>query len=262
MPLELKVPEVGESITEVQIGKWHKSVGEHVEKDEPVVEIESDKATIDLPAPVAGTLSKMVKKQGDQAAVGEVIGYLAAARRSRCRRKPENGAASIRSGQSSRRRPPSRRSPSKRSGARPLSDRFNRLPVAVRKTSTRTTARVRSSCRPPTSARRARLSADQVKATGPGGRMLQEDVERAAAAATERRRPPANASRRRPHLPRDLRRLTVCRASSAKPHARAAEDEREDEFVVDESRSAAASPSGWSRPSKRPPCSRRSTKST
>ncbi len=47
--LELKVPSVGESITEVQIGKWHKSVGEQVEKDENVVELESDKATVDLP---------------------------------------------------------------------------------------------------------------------------------------------------------------------------------------------------------------------
>src|SRR5260221_11722413 len=76
--LELKVPEVGESITEVQIGKWHKGVGERVEKDDPVVELESDKATVDLPAPGAGTVSKVLKQAGQTAAVGEVIGYLAA----------------------------------------------------------------------------------------------------------------------------------------------------------------------------------------
>ena len=74
--LELKVPSVGESITEVQIGKWHKSVGQAVEKDENVVELESDKATVDLPAPATGTIAKMLKQSGETAAVGEVIGYV------------------------------------------------------------------------------------------------------------------------------------------------------------------------------------------
>ena len=74
--LELKVPSVGESITEVHIGKWHKSVGERVEKDDNIVELESDKATVDLPAPAAGTISKMLKQSGQTAAVGEVIGYV------------------------------------------------------------------------------------------------------------------------------------------------------------------------------------------
>jgi 2-oxoglutarate dehydrogenase E2 component (dihydrolipoamide succinyltransferase) len=74
--LELKVPSVGESITEVQIGKWHKNVGQQVEKDENVVELESDKATVDLPAPAAGTISKLLKQSGQTAAVGEIIGYV------------------------------------------------------------------------------------------------------------------------------------------------------------------------------------------
>jgi len=73
---ELKVPAVGESVTEVQIGQWRKREGDRVERDESVVEIESDKATVDLLAPSAGTVSKMLKKQGDKAAVGETIGYL------------------------------------------------------------------------------------------------------------------------------------------------------------------------------------------
>ena len=76
--LELKVPSVGESIKEVQVGKWHKSVGQHVEKDENVVELESDKATVDLPAPATGTISKILKQSGQTAAVGEVIGYVVA----------------------------------------------------------------------------------------------------------------------------------------------------------------------------------------
>jgi 2-oxoglutarate dehydrogenase E2 component (dihydrolipoamide succinyltransferase) len=76
MPFELKVPAVGESISEVIVGAWRKSVGERVERDEEVVELETEKATVDLPAPAAGTITKILKQAGDTAAVGEVIGYL------------------------------------------------------------------------------------------------------------------------------------------------------------------------------------------
>jgi 2-oxoglutarate dehydrogenase E2 component (dihydrolipoamide succinyltransferase) len=76
MPLELKVPEVGESITEVMIGTWKKREGDTVSLDESIVEIESDKATVDLPAPKAGTVTKVLKGSGEKAKVGEVIGYL------------------------------------------------------------------------------------------------------------------------------------------------------------------------------------------
>jgi 2-oxoglutarate dehydrogenase E2 component (dihydrolipoamide succinyltransferase) len=78
MTVELKVPAVGESITEVQIGKWLVREGQTVEKDENLVEIESDKATLEVPAPVAGTVSKLLKATGEIAAVGEVIAYLEA----------------------------------------------------------------------------------------------------------------------------------------------------------------------------------------
>jgi 2-oxoglutarate dehydrogenase E2 component (dihydrolipoamide succinyltransferase) len=76
MPLELKVPEVGESITEVMIGTWKKREGEAVAVDESIVEIESDKATVELPAPRAGTITKVLKGSGEKARVGEVIGYM------------------------------------------------------------------------------------------------------------------------------------------------------------------------------------------
>ncbi len=78
MAIELKVPEVGESITEVMIGTWKKGVGEQVAADDSVVEIESDKATVELPAPSAGVISQILKQAGEQATVGEVIGYLEA----------------------------------------------------------------------------------------------------------------------------------------------------------------------------------------
>jgi len=76
MALELKVPEVGESITEVMIGTWKKREGDAVAIDDAIVEIESDKATVELPAPTPGTITKILKASGEKAMVGEVIGYM------------------------------------------------------------------------------------------------------------------------------------------------------------------------------------------
>ena len=76
MAVELKVPAVGESITEVQIGQWLKGEGQTAEKDENLVEIETDKATVEISAPVSGIISKVLKRTGETATVGEVIGYI------------------------------------------------------------------------------------------------------------------------------------------------------------------------------------------
>jgi 2-oxoglutarate dehydrogenase E2 component (dihydrolipoamide succinyltransferase) len=76
MAIELKIPSVGESVTEIEIGQWLKSEGDTVVRDESVVMLESEKATVELPAPSDGTLSKIVKRTGEKAAVGDVIGYL------------------------------------------------------------------------------------------------------------------------------------------------------------------------------------------
>ncbi|MBI4527545.1 MAG: 2-oxoglutarate dehydrogenase complex dihydrolipoyllysine-residue succinyltransferase [Deltaproteobacteria bacterium] len=76
MPFELKIPEVGESITQVEIGEWLKSEGDQAEKDEDVVVIETEKATFELSAPVSGIITKVLKQKGEPASVGEVIGYM------------------------------------------------------------------------------------------------------------------------------------------------------------------------------------------
>ncbi len=76
MTIDVKVPEVGESVHEVEIGKWLKGEGDAVEKDEILVEIETDKATQELPAPADGVLKSIKKKQGDSASVGDVIAEL------------------------------------------------------------------------------------------------------------------------------------------------------------------------------------------
>ncbi len=75
MSTELKIPDVGESIQEVQIGRWLKHVGDQVRLDEIVVELETDKASMELPAPITGTLSKILKQDGETVLVGETIAH-------------------------------------------------------------------------------------------------------------------------------------------------------------------------------------------
>ena len=77
MSIELKIPNVGESIQEVQIGQWLKQEGDRVARDEAIVELETDKASMELPAPIDGVIFKIVKHDGESVAIGEVIAYLA-----------------------------------------------------------------------------------------------------------------------------------------------------------------------------------------
>ncbi len=70
---DVKVPSVGESIAEVFIGTWLKKAGDRIEKDEPLVEIETDKASLEVPAPASGVIGELLKDEGDTAEVGEVI---------------------------------------------------------------------------------------------------------------------------------------------------------------------------------------------
>ncbi len=71
--VSLKVPALGESITEATIGLWKKNEGDVVTLDEPLVEVESEKATVEVPSPGAGVLRRIVRKSGETVAVGEVI---------------------------------------------------------------------------------------------------------------------------------------------------------------------------------------------
>src|SRR5436853_5879348 len=73
---EIRVPALGESITEATIGKWFKKPGDAVAVDEPLVELETDKVTIEVPAPAAGVLSEIAAKDGDTVAVGAVLGQI------------------------------------------------------------------------------------------------------------------------------------------------------------------------------------------
>jgi len=73
---EIRVPTLGESVTEATIGRWFKKAGEAVAVDEPLVELETDKVTIEVPAPSAGTLGEIIAKDGETVAVGALLGQI------------------------------------------------------------------------------------------------------------------------------------------------------------------------------------------
>ena len=73
---EIRVPTLGESVTEATIGRWFKKAGDPVAVDEPLVELETDKVTIEVPAPSAGTLGDIVAKDGETVAVGALLGQI------------------------------------------------------------------------------------------------------------------------------------------------------------------------------------------
>ena len=156
MAVELRVPSVGESIKEVEIGDWLKNVGDTVARDEAIVVIESDKATVEVPSPINGVITKVLKKKRDKAAVGDVIAILEESAQGSGSASAAPAATSTTGGKSSE------------SGRA----------VAAESAATKSSTIVMPA------ARRAmaehNLSADQVVPTGPGGRMLKEDVLRLA----------------------------------------------------------------------------------
>ena len=76
MTIEIKIPELGESISEATIGKWLKNPGDKVEADEPIVALETDKVAIEVPAPSDGFIEKHLFKEGDTVEVGTIIGTI------------------------------------------------------------------------------------------------------------------------------------------------------------------------------------------
>src|SRR5262245_46757164 len=78
MGVEIKVPTLGESVTEATIGKWFKKVGDAVAVDEPLVELETDKVTVEVPSPSAGTLEAIKVEAGQTVNVGAILGSVAA----------------------------------------------------------------------------------------------------------------------------------------------------------------------------------------
>ena len=76
MGIEIRVPTLGESVTEATIGRWFKKAGEAVAADEPLVELETDKVTVEVPAPASGVLAEISAKDGETVQVGAVLGSI------------------------------------------------------------------------------------------------------------------------------------------------------------------------------------------
>src|SRR5512132_3179469 len=73
---DIRVPTLGESVTEATVGKWFEQPGDAVAADEPLVELETDKVTLEVPAPAAGALGDIAVKQGETVAVGALLGQI------------------------------------------------------------------------------------------------------------------------------------------------------------------------------------------
>ena len=145
MAVELVVPQLGESITEAVVGKWHKQVGEAVQVDEPIVVLETDKVTIDVAAPSAGSLTRIAFTEGSKVKIGDVLGSIT-----------EGGAAAA---------PPEAKTAPKTAAANPVP------PVA--------SADGRTPKVTPTAQNVAEangIDAAQVKGSGVAGRVMKEDV--------------------------------------------------------------------------------------
>ena len=74
---DIRVPTLGESVSEATIGKWFKKPGDVVKQDEPLVELETDKVTLEVNAPAAGVLAEIVAKDGETVGVGALLGQIA-----------------------------------------------------------------------------------------------------------------------------------------------------------------------------------------
>ena len=74
--MEIRVPTLGESVTEATVAQWYKTAGEAVTVDEPLVELETDKVTIEVPAPMSGTLSEILVTDGQTVEVGALLGSI------------------------------------------------------------------------------------------------------------------------------------------------------------------------------------------
>ncbi|MDQ3024140.1 MAG: E3 binding domain-containing protein, partial [bacterium] len=147
MAVEIKVPSIGESINEVVVSAWLKNEGDSVNRDESVVELESDKATVEVPAPVSGTVTKVLKRAGESAMVGEVIAYL------------EEGAGAAK--------------PAQKSEATASANSNGSAPVEVKSSQEKAGAVMPAAQR--VIAEKG-LNAADVKGSGPGGRVLKEDA--------------------------------------------------------------------------------------
>jgi 2-oxoglutarate dehydrogenase E2 component (dihydrolipoamide succinyltransferase) len=161
MSQEIKVPAVGESIQEVQIGEWYVKEGQWVAADTPIVGLETDKATFDVPAPADGKVTRIAVPAGQVIAIGTVIGIY------------EQGAKSDSA-------PATSSSKASAATPAPASAPVAATPAPVGSSSGGSSSGSGGAIVMPAASRALHdkgLSAGEVTATGPGGRLLKEDVQ-------------------------------------------------------------------------------------
>jgi 2-oxoglutarate dehydrogenase E2 component (dihydrolipoamide succinyltransferase) len=165
MATEICVPALGESITEAIVGKWFKEAGDKVEVDEPLVELETDKVTVEVPAPVSGVLGEIRVAEGTTVAIGAVLGAIS------------NGAAGAKSD------PPRAKAADKgETKAAPQTPTPPSAKAAAAASAQSSAAKFAKSPMPPSPAARkkleeAGLDADAVTGSGKRGQVLKEDIE-------------------------------------------------------------------------------------
>ena len=150
MATDIKIPTIGESIAEVQIAEWLVAEGDSIKKDQVIATIDSEKATVDLPAPQTGKLSKILKAKGSIAKIGETIGEIEAVDGAKTA-PVENGkpAAAPAAPKAAAEKPAAPTAPAPEKRVMPAAER---------------------------ALAENHLKAAEVTATGPGGRLLKEDV--------------------------------------------------------------------------------------
>ena len=116
MQVEVKVPQLSESVSEATLVAWHKKAGEAVKRDENLIDVETDKVVLELPAPVDGVLAKIIKKDGESVTSGEVIAVI------------DTDAKATVAPRSSRRRPRRRRAQPEAQAAAPARCRARTAP--------------------------------------------------------------------------------------------------------------------------------------
>ena len=183
MSIDLKVPSLGESVTQATLGAWLKKEGEPVQADEPLVEVESEKATVALPAPAAGVLRKVLRNTGDTVAVGEVIGQLEEGAAGQAAAASQGGGMPAARGEDG-----AKATPTSTPTPTPTSTSTSTPTPTPTPTSTPTPAATATSAstrapRAPPSARRLMaehgVAAGEIEGSGPGGQVRKEDVLRA-----------------------------------------------------------------------------------
>lgn len=159
MPVDIKAPAFAESISEAQIGEWIKREGDYVNRDDVILELETDKAALEVVAPESGTIVKLLKKVGEMVTSGEVVAQL------------EPGAAPAGKAK------PAASKPAPAPSASPKNDAPPKVAPVQTPAPASTEARVMPAARRALTEKG--IDPSQVAASGPGGRILKEDVDRA-----------------------------------------------------------------------------------